>query len=127
MNTIRIAALLACAAAIGTPLALHAQTAPAAQTAPDSTTPGAHHHHRNPLMKALRTLDLTPQQHQQIAGFIAANKQANQGAAPDVRRSNERNLRTEIQGVLTPAQAAQLKAEIQRERAQAQNAPPPSQ
>ncbi|HTV72520.1 MAG TPA: hypothetical protein VME66_02295 [Candidatus Acidoferrales bacterium] len=118
MNTIRIAALLLCAAAIGTPLALRAQTQPGAQTLPAAAP---EHHHGNPFTKALKTLTLTPDQQQQISGFLAADKQANAGATPDQRRANRKKLREEIMGVLTPAQQAQLKATIQQERqAQAQ-------
>jgi Spy/CpxP family protein refolding chaperone len=120
MNTTRIAALLLCAAAIGTPLALRAQTQPVAQTLPAGT---AEHHHGNPLMKALKTLSLTPAQQQQISGFVAASKQANVDASTDERRANRKKLREEIMGVLTPGQQAKLKATLQQER-QAQGQPP---
>jgi Spy/CpxP family protein refolding chaperone len=127
MNTIRIAALLVCAAAIGTPLALHAQSQSVAQSAssPSATWSGAHHRH-NPLLKALEGLNLTPQQRTQIQGYVAAAKQADAGAdaTPDQHRADRQKLRAEIMGVLTPAQQAQLTATLKAQRKEHQESAP---
>jgi Spy/CpxP family protein refolding chaperone len=126
MNTIRIAALLVCAAAIGTPLALHAQAQSAAQSAPNpsATWTGAHHRHHNPLMKALNSLNLSGQQRTQIQGYVAASKQADANATPDERRADRQKLRAEIMGVLTPAQQAQLKATLKAQRREREESAP---
>jgi Spy/CpxP family protein refolding chaperone len=125
MNTIRIAALLVCAAAIGTPLALHAQSQSVAQSAPDpsATWSGAHRHH-NPLMKALAGLNLSAQQRTQIQGYVAAAKQADANATDDQRHADRQKLRGEIMSVLTPAQRAQLKATLKAQRQEHQESEP---
>lgn len=125
MNTIRIAALLACAAAIGTPLALRAQSQSVAQTAPTpGAMSGAHHGHHNPLLKALKGLNLSDQQRQQIQGYVSATKTADANATPDQQRADRKKLREEIFSVLTPAQQAQLKATLKAQRQEHQESEP---
>jgi Spy/CpxP family protein refolding chaperone len=98
------------------PIAASAQTAPAPAA---TATPGAvRQHHRSPYMTALRTLTLTPDQQQQIAGFMRDAKAANQGADKATKRANAKKLRAEIKGVLTPDQQAQLHAAMVAQRAQ---------
>ncbi len=110
------------------PIAASAQAAPVAPAPPAPATapsPGAmHQHHRSPYMTALRSLTLTPDQQQQIAGFMRDTKAANAGADKETKRANAKKLRAEIAGVLTPDQLTQLHAAL---LAQRQPAAPPAQ
>jgi Spy/CpxP family protein refolding chaperone len=100
---------LALLAALALPLAASAQTVPA----PGANAPGApqqQYRHRggNP---ALRGLNLTAAQRQQIAGMEKSSRAA---------------LRQQIEGVLTPDQRAQMRANLaQRRRAMNPNGPGP--
>jgi Spy/CpxP family protein refolding chaperone len=103
------------------PIAASAQAAPAAPPAPPAPatapSPGAmHQHHRSPYMTALRTLTLTPDQQQQIAGFMRDTKAANAGADKATKHANAKKLRAEIAGVLTPDQLTQLHAALIAQR-----------
>jgi Spy/CpxP family protein refolding chaperone len=99
--------LLSFTAAIGAaglllvPAAASAQGAPgpaAAPTAPAATTP--HHRGRGPrYMRALRSLNLTDAQRQQIRTIM---------------RNQEQALRSQIDGVLTPDQRTQLRANLSK-------------
>ena len=117
---------LALVAALAAPLAASAQTAPA-PAPPAAAPPGAsgvqphHRHHRRGLAHALRSLNLTDAQKQQIAGIMKsarAARMANAGTPPDpqTRRANMQALRAQIDGVLTDTQRAQLADTLKRER-----------
>ncbi len=100
-------------AAFTLPLAASAQTAPGPQpagpalSAPAMHAHGAHRHHRrNPYLHALRKLNLTDAQRQQIAGYMKAQREA--------RVASARALRRQIDGVLTPDQRTQLHASLNR-------------
>jgi Spy/CpxP family protein refolding chaperone len=130
---------LALVAALAAPLAASAQTQPAPPAAPAagaSAAPGAqpehHHRHRSGFARALRGLNLTDAQKQQIAAIM---KTARENAAkdpkmadPQTRRANTLAVRQQIDGVLTPDQRAQLKVNLQRERSNAKpaNGPAPA-
>jgi len=113
-------ALAAFMAAI--PLASLAQSAPAAVPAAASTdakaAPAGHRHGR--WMKDIQALNLTPDQKTKIDGYVAASKSANATVTDkEARHNSMKALRTQIMGVLTPDQQAQLKAKMQAERAEA--------
>jgi Spy/CpxP family protein refolding chaperone len=82
-------------AAFALPLAASAQTAPALAPPPAGAHAHRHHHHHASYLHALRGLNLSATQRQQIAV---------------IARANERELRTKIDGVLTDAQKAQLRS-----------------
>ena len=122
---------LALAAALVTPLAASAQTAPVAPPvgpgAAGANAPMArHHHHRqNGYMRAMRGLNLSDAQKQQIAGIMksahAARKSAAAGGTPvdpQTRRANMLALRQQIDGVLSDTQRAQLHANLKAQRHQ---------
>jgi Spy/CpxP family protein refolding chaperone len=100
------------------PAAILAQTTPvpSASSAPAavaSPLPTAHHHrHRPSFMHALRSLNLTPAQQQQVAAFHATEQQANAGANPATKQANAQKMRTQIMGILTPDQKTQLEAQL---------------
>ena len=116
---------------LAAPLAASAQTAspatpppPAAGAAPAGSVPNGAPQHRHPrYLLAVRSLTLTADQKQQIAGFLHDTKAANQGADRGTRRANAKKLRDEINGVLTPDQRTQLRAALAQQRAAAQQAP----
>ena len=117
-------------AALAAPLAVSAQTAPippagapAAPVAPGATTTGPHNghhrHHRRGFAHALRGLNLSDAQKTQISGIMKSartNMQAGKAADPQTRRANMLALRQQIDGVLTPDQRTQLKANLSKER-----------
>jgi Spy/CpxP family protein refolding chaperone len=118
---------LALVAALAAPLAASAQTQPVPPAAPAAgapaagAQPGHHHRHRSGFARALRGLNLTDAQKQQIAGIMKtardnAAKDA-KAADPQTRRANTLAVRQQIDGVLTPDQRAQLKANLSRARA----------
>ena len=90
---------LALLAAFAMPLAASAQTFPSAPgaAAPSARVPGAaqqRHRRGDPMMHAMRRLNLSDAQKQQIAGMMKTNRLA---------------LRKQIEGVLTPDQRTQLR------------------
>jgi Spy/CpxP family protein refolding chaperone len=113
---------LALVAAFAFPLAASAQTAPAPGMAPAApaapAAEGQHRHHRhNPYLRAMRGLDLSAAQKQQIATILknaraarAAN--ANKPLDAQTRRANAQALHQQIEGVLTDAQRTQLHAKL---------------
>jgi Spy/CpxP family protein refolding chaperone len=113
---------LALFAAFALPLAASAQTVPApgasAQTVPapgaSAPVPAVHRHHRhhNRYMHALRGLQLSDTQKQQIAGIMKNARGANKNADPQTRRANVRALHQQIEGVLTDEQRSQLHAKL---------------
>ncbi len=97
-------------------------TALAQQTPPPATAtfaPGApaHHGHRHGggLRKALRSLNLSAAQQTQIDQVFAQARQ-NRSTDPATRKANRAQLRSRIDAILTPAQRAQLKTMLQRNR-----------
>ncbi len=114
---VRTLALLALT--LGLPAVASAQTAPAAPgappaaSAPANTAPGSvPRHHHNRYMRAVRSLNLSDAQKQQIRGFVQAMRTANQNADPVTKRANAKQLRAQIDGVLTPDQRTQLRAAL---------------
>ncbi len=59
-------------------------------------------------MHALAKLNLSDAQKQQVAGFRAAQKQADANADPATKRANAAKLHQQVMGVLTRDQATQL-------------------
>ncbi len=111
------------ALALALPVAASAQTtdpqaAPAPPAAGAPVAPGAmqHHHHRNRYMAALHTLALSPGQKQQIRGFMRDTRAANQGADAPTKHANAKKLRSDIDGILTPDQRAQLHGALMQQR-----------
>ncbi len=110
-------ALIALAVTVAAPLAASAQSAPAAPPAPPAAVaPQPHHHHHARYLAAIRSLGLTPDQQQQIQGFVRERKAANAGADAATRHVNAKKFRHEILGVLTPDQRAQLHAAMVQQR-----------
>lgn len=99
------------AVALALPVAVIAQTAPAAPPA------AARHHHGPGMMRMFRTLNLTQQQQQQIKTLMTQFRTAHpKGSPPD--RAARKALHEQIMAVLTPQQKTQLKAERQKMRAE---------
>lgn len=94
---------LALVAAFAFPLAASAQTIPApGGPAAAPAAAGAHHRrHGDPYMQAMRSLQLSDPQKQQIRGFMEASRTS---------------LRRQIEGVLTNDQRAQLRARLAQTR-----------
>lgn len=100
-----------------------ADPAPAASAAPGQW--GGHRHHAG-FMRAMRGLNLTDQQKTQIKQLVQQFRQAHpRGSQPDPEARKQ--LRQQILGVLTPAQQAQLKTNMQHMRDQYRNSPPQPQ
>jgi len=122
----RMIPILALAATISAPLAAAAQTSsspvPSASAAPLT---GHHRHHHQSFARALRSLNLSDAQKQQIATFRSQEQQANQHADAGTRRANAATMRAQIMGVLTPDQRAQLQAHA-HQRAGSDTAPAPN-
>ena len=112
-------------AALAAPLAASAQPAPIpsavepAVGAPAGSHSGPRGHHRRGFAHALRGLNLSDAQKQQISGFMKAartNMQTAKTADLQTRRANMAALRRQIDGVLTPDQRVQLETNLARER-----------
>jgi Spy/CpxP family protein refolding chaperone len=95
------------ALALTLPLAASAQTAPPADAPPAPAAAAPHAHHPR-YMAAIRSLALTSDQKQQIRGFANERKQANVNADEPTKRANAKKFRSEVDGVLTDDQRAQL-------------------
>jgi Spy/CpxP family protein refolding chaperone len=111
----------AIAAALVTPAVASAQQsppAPAATYAPGVPgAPGAHRgHRRGGFRKALRGLNLSASQQSQIDQAFTQSRAANQNADPATRKANRQQLRAKIEAILTPAQRAQLQANLKQNR-----------
>jgi len=124
--------VLALAAALIVPVAASAQQAPpASQVQPQQVAPGAvpaHHHHAG-MRQALKQLNLTPDQRHQIAGIMKQTRLANTNADRPTRRANMKQMRSQIDAVLTADQQTQLRATLRnmrRANAAAPNAANPS-
>lgn len=109
----------ALAVSLGLPLAACAQQAPATTNAPA----GARHHGMG--MRMFRNLNLTQDQQSKIKSIMDQFRQAHQpGSAPDPQARKQ--MRDQIDAVLTPQQLDQLKAERAKMRERHENgaAPP---
>ncbi len=102
----------ALAATLLVPLAASAQSVapPPAPQAPAAGAP-AHAHHAG-MRQALKNLNLSDDQRKQIAGIMKQTRQANQNADPQTRRANMKQMRAQINGVLTPDQQTQLRVTL---------------
>ena len=109
---------LALLAAFAFPLAASAQTVPVPAPGAAAPAPAAHHyrHHHNRYMHAMRGLNLSDAQKQQIAGILKSSRGANKNADPQTRRADARALHQQIEGVLTDAQRSQLHAKLAQGR-----------
>jgi len=116
--------LLSSAAAFGVaalllaPGAAFAQGAPAPVTAPTASgaTAPHHRHQGSRYMRALRSLNLTDPQRQQIRDLMSKARTTMHGADQATRRSTYKQLRSQIDAVLTPAQRTQLQTTLQQSR-----------
>jgi len=115
----RFFAAAALAAGLAIPAAAFAQT-PGAPVPPPAAAPAAHHHHRGAMHAALGKLNLSAAQNSQLAAVFAQAKQqrqANRNADPATRKANAQRFRSQIDGILTPAQRTQFHAALQQARA----------
>lgn len=105
---------VALAAALAAPIVASAQSTPSQN---EPTTPqGQRHHGGFRWMRELRSLNLTAQQQSQIKQLMDQYRQAHpRGSAPDPQAREQ--LRSQITAILTPAQQAQLKTQMQQARA----------
>jgi len=101
--------------ALALPLAVAAQTTPAAPTT--NATAGEHRHHGGGLNRmALRGITLTDAQKQQMMQLRTAYKTAHpKGSTPDP--AARKALRDQMLGVLTPDQRTQYDANLKTLRA----------
>ena len=123
----KFAPLALAALVAGLPLASLAQSVPS--PTPVVTAPAAQGEHRHGghghLMKMLPELNLTADQQSKVDGYVAAAKTANKNTTvPEARHTNQKALRDQIMGVLTPDQKTQLEAKMKAAR---QNGPPKPQ
>jgi Spy/CpxP family protein refolding chaperone len=65
--------------------------------------------HRAGLRQALKRLNLTDDQRRQIAGIMKQTRLANRTADQPTRRANNKQMRAQINGVLTADQQTQLR------------------
>ena len=98
------------AAALALPVAVVAQTAPAAPPAGAQ----AGEHHGPGMMRMMRSLNLTAQQQQQMQSLMQQYRSAHpEGSPPDP--AARKQLHEQMMAILTPQQQAQLKTlEAQR-------------
>lgn len=119
---IRFRSLLA-PAALATALAVPATGFAQVQATPAPLSPaqgGERHRGGGFGMRALRDLNLSAQQQSQIQQLVQAYRQAHpRGSNPDPQA--RKDLRAKIMAVLTPAQQAQLKAEMKKRRGERGN------
>jgi Spy/CpxP family protein refolding chaperone len=116
-SPIRFIAAAALTAAMALPLAASAQQAPPAPPAanPAHANPGQRHHRGGHYLHALHHLNLSDAQRQQIRTAMTQMRQANQNVDPQTRRANIKQLRSQIDGILTPDQRARLHNELRRQ------------
>ena len=106
----------ALAIALGLPLAACAQQA---QQNPTQATQGGQRHH-GMGMRMFKNLNLTPDQTTKIQSIMQQYRQAHpQGSQPDPEARKQ--MREQIDAVLTPEQQAQLKQERAQMRDHAKN------
>jgi len=114
-------AAAALAASVSLPLAALAQT-PAGPPPAAGAPAQAGHHRGGHFMHALRSLNLSPDQKQQILSRRKDLQAANQNADPQTRRANVQQFRSQVDGILTPSQRQQFHTQLRNER---RNAMPP--
>ena len=117
MIHIRVLSLAALAAVLAVPLAAGAQQTPL--PAPAGAAAPAHHHHGNRFLHAVHALHLSPAQRQQIDGLAARSHQTNRNVDKATRRANQKQLRTQIEAILTQGQRTQLHAAMKRQHPKA--------
>jgi len=113
--SLRYLSAIALAAGLLVPVAACAQQNPAPaqaqqtepQRGPDAAASA--HHHRAGLRQALKRLNLSDDQRRQIAGIMKQTRAANQNADQPTRRANMKQMRAQINGVLTADQQTQLR------------------
>lgn len=104
----------ALAATLVAPVVASAQQSPQTQNQPAAQ--GQRHRGGFGWMREMRSLNLTATQQSQIKQLMQQYRQAHpRGSAPD--RQAREQLRTKIMAILSPAQQAQLKTEMQQARA----------
>jgi Spy/CpxP family protein refolding chaperone len=103
-------------AALAAPLAASAQSAPSPSAAPHADWYGGHrwhHPHRNPYLHALRSVNLSAAQKQQVRKAFEQMRAADRTAM----RANAEKMRGQVEAILTPAQRTELRSNLERERA----------
>lgn len=104
-----LAATALVTALCGASAAAQAQAAPALSPASaPSAAPFAHKHHRSRLARALRSLDLSSAERAQIRTILGNARQAKQSGTP----LPHRQVLSQIEGVLTPAQRTAFEAAL---------------
>ncbi len=86
--------------------------APAASAAGSNDGTHAGHHHRNRMMKALKSLNLSDSQRSQIKDVVASYRSSRTSATPMTRDQ----MRQKIEAMLTPAQRTQFESQMARRR-----------
>ena len=118
MSTTRLIPIIALAATLAGSAAAGAQTTTASPAPAASGAPAmGHHHHRHhhqSLAHALRSLNLTDAQKQQVATFASQERQANTNADPATRHANAGKFHDQVMGILTPDQKTQLQAAMRQ-------------
>jgi Spy/CpxP family protein refolding chaperone len=118
-----LSAAAALVAALTLPAAAFAQQAPAAPPAAAAPAPGMQRHH-GAYLSALKQVNLSDAQRQQIRAAMLKTRQANQNADPDTRRANRQALRAQIDGIMTPDQRTQFHTALRQARRNARAAAP---
>jgi Spy/CpxP family protein refolding chaperone len=116
-------------ATMALPLAAAAQQAPPAPPA-GGPVQRNHHGHGGHYGRALRHLHLSDAQRQQIRTAMTQMRQNNQNVDPQTRRANVKQLRAQIDAILTPDQRTRLHNELRhghRNNGAAPAAPPAPQ
>jgi Spy/CpxP family protein refolding chaperone len=114
-------------ALLGASVAASAQSAPyplpsaPAAAVPQNQAP-QRHHRRNRMREALQQLDLSSDQRKQIASMMRSFRASRQSATPMTRRQ----LRSNIEGVLSPQQRSQFDLLMRHRRPPAANVAPAS-
>ena len=98
-----------------------AQTAPDAPSAPPGATAGHGHHHKNKVRAALKGLDLSSDQKQQIASDMKAFRAAKQSGTPETRA----DLMSKVESTLTPDQRSRFESAMAKAATAPQGAPAP--
>jgi Spy/CpxP family protein refolding chaperone len=119
VSLIRFISGVALVSALAVPALALAQQAPPPGAPAPAASAEPHHHghgHHSAYMRALRSLNLSDAQKQQIKAAFQQSRQANQNADPATRKANGQKLRAQIDNILTPAQRTQLQTTLQQER-----------
>jgi Spy/CpxP family protein refolding chaperone len=102
------------------PGSVPAQVAPYPNTGyPGAAYPGTAYppqaglNERGPFLRIVNSLPLTNGQRQQIAQYVEATHQEDQGANRRKRRGDRRTLHEQIYGVLTPQEQEQVRTQMQ--------------